>query len=106
RDQSMVVGFGEGAGVVVIRPGSKRAAAVGHLSATIASVAEDPSGVLWAATDRGVFRFSNGAWTRVPFDVDDVDARAFTLAIDAHGTVSAGTSAGLFQLTGSHQFQP
>lgn len=66
RDGSLWIGLGDGGGIVRIKRGTVRAFGPGDgIPITpVAAIAEDLSGVIWAGTATGLFRFTHDQWQR------------------------------------------
>jgi ligand-binding sensor domain-containing protein len=62
---------------------------------------EDRRGTVWAATDRGLFRYAGSRWSRLT-DADGYDGEpAFSLYEDRAGRVWVGTARGLYRHDGA-----
>jgi signal transduction histidine kinase/ligand-binding sensor domain-containing protein len=64
RDGTVWIGFGDGGGISRIRHGAVHSyrAADGAPAGTINALTEDRAGVIWAATNQGLFRFAAERW--------------------------------------------
>lgn len=107
RDRDLWIGFAADQGVRVIRQGRVESpGAPAGLRASVASLAEDESGTIWAATDKGLYSYQGGHWTRVPLATGTVDRPVATVYIDRGGTLWAGAAGGLFRRVAGPRFEP
>lgn len=56
------------------------------------ALTESVDGAVWAGTQKGVYRFANGRWTRIYAGLNEMVA---TISIGSRGEVFAGTTSGL-----------
>jgi ligand-binding sensor domain-containing protein len=102
RDGTLWVGV-YGSGLLKSVPGGGFVAVGGRELSSLAALAEDASGVLYAGTsDRGIYRVAGDGVE--PFSVPGFDpaSSVTALRVDRMGRVWAGTSRGLFRLDPSH----
>ncbi len=104
KDGSLLVGFGDGAGICRLRgeqvePGSEPR---GQL-VSVTAIVEDPRGKLWAVIDRALFRFAGSHWEEVPVQLEGIDQFVNSAHVDPQGRLLVGTVVGLFELTDETQ---
>lgn len=96
RDSNDVLWFAlEDTGVVMRMPDGTQKEYIGNASAYRAI--EDGSGVIWFATNQGVFQFKNGKFREAAPNHKILSGPAFTLALDSEQRVLVGTEHGVWQ---------
>ncbi len=100
RDGSLWIGFGGTGGISRLRNGvvTNYDARQGIPRGLIVALVEDHDGTMWAASDAGVSRFSNGKWQLLD-ETSGLPGGAQTLFVDRRGTLWVGTSIGVFRRT-------
>jgi ligand-binding sensor domain-containing protein/two-component sensor histidine kinase len=101
RDGSLWVAT-DGGGLLHVKDGNFRAFGPkeGLTTDFVASVLEDRAGYIWAATNRGLFRGTNGRFTRLDTHLQLRNQAFFSLSETPDGAVLAGSQAGLFRIKG------
>jgi Two component regulator propeller len=98
-DGGLWVGLGGGGGVVTIHAGEVvRYALADGAPPGATAIIQDRQGTIWAASRRGVFRFSNGKWSTVGQAEGYSGAEAFSLYEDRAGNLWVGSAAGVYRV--------
>ena len=67
----------------------------------VRGIVEAPDGAVWFATDRGVSRYTDGAWTNYTVDDGLLHHSTWSIECDRAGTIWVGTHAGVCRFDGS-----
>ena len=99
-DGSLWIGLGGGGGVVhVIRGQVTRYTPAEGAPPGVSAMIQDRQGAIWAAANRGLYRFFNDRWTLMG-DADGYNgAEAFSVYEDRSGALWAGTASGVYRRT-------
>jgi ligand-binding sensor domain-containing protein len=97
-DGSLWIGLGGGGGVVrVVRGQVTRYTPVEGAPPGVTGMIQDRQGAIWAAANRGLYRFLNDRWTLMGEPDGYNGAEAFSVYEDRSGSVWAGTAAGVYR---------
>ena len=97
-DGSLWIGLGGGGGVVrVVRGQVTRYTPAEGAPPGVTGMIQDRQGAIWAAANRGLYRFLNDRWTLMGEPDGYNGAEAFSVYEDRSGSVWAGTAAGVYR---------
>ena len=110
RDASLWIGLAGGRGIARLRDGQLSTYGEQHgLAADIVEVVlEDPSGAMWAGTDRGLYRLQEERWQRIesgpgisPIDAVQVSPRGDLVVAARNGVFRSRAATGTFERIGN-----
>ena len=107
RDGSLWIGFGESGRIVRVHHGESRvyAESDGLPRGTVTGLAEDPDGVVWAASARGLFALRDARFHKVGAESGLPDVQAYTVRFDKQRRQVVGTADGIFRRDGNGRFE-
>jgi signal transduction histidine kinase/ligand-binding sensor domain-containing protein len=109
RGGTMWVGFAADGAIASIVDGrltASYAAATGLLGGSVLTIAEGPTGEIWAGSDHGLFVFDGSRWSHARDDEGLPDGAVYGIFWDRAGTLYVGHRSGVFiQLQNAGRFE-